>query len=217
MKGLVIKDFINLKKNIKMFGLLTLLYGVMTIVSKDADFFSSVLTMLFAILTLSLYSYDDMAKWDVFAQTLPVTKDDIVQGKYVMMLLLTLIGAVYSSVFTVIFNLVLKSDSIFNNFENIGIGAAIVIFFYCIILPFITKLGVEKARIILFAVYVIPFIGIISLQRMINEGGLVIPAWVNDAIVTFVQYIYIIVPVIVIIALAISYSISLRIYRKKEF
>lgn len=217
MKGLIIKDFINLKKNIKMFGLLTILYGVMTIVSKDANFFSSILTMLFAILTLSLYSYDDMAKWDVFAQTLPLNKDDIVQSKYIMMLLLTLIGAVYSTMFTIVFNIMFKEDSVFYNFESIGIGAAVVILFYSIILPFITKLGVEKARIILFTVYLIPFVGIISLQRLIKDGNLEIPEEVISVVETMIRYSYIMVPLIVMIALAISYSISLRIYRKKEF
>jgi hypothetical protein len=217
MKGLILKDFINLKKNVKTFGVLTLLYAVMAIYSSDTGFFSSIFTMLLAILTLSLYSYDEMAKWDPFAMTMPISKDDIVQGKYIMMLLLTLIGSVYSSVFTAILNIINKSDSLFLGFENIGIGAAIVILFYSITMPFITKLGVEKARLIFFAIYIVPFIIIMTLNNMIKSGKLVISEQVAGMAETFIKYVHLLVPLLLLIALGLSYWISVNIYRKKEF
>lgn len=189
----------------------------MAFASEDSGFFSSVLTMLFAILTLTLYSYDDMAKWDIFALTMPVTKENIVQGKYFMMLALTAIGAIYSALFTIIMNVTLKSSSMFQSLENIGAGAAIVILFYCIIMPFITKLGVEKARLILFAVYLIPFVIIMGLSRLVGDGSLVIPEQLINLFETFLKYIYLIVPITVILALSISYVISVWLYRKKEF
>ena len=58
----MIKDFVNLKKNIKIFAVVTLLYGFMAFTSEDASFFSSIFTMLIAVLTLSAYSYDEIAK-----------------------------------------------------------------------------------------------------------------------------------------------------------
>ncbi len=217
MKGLILKDFINLKKNAKIFDVLTVLYAVMAITSRDAEFLSSILTMLFAILTLSIYSYDDLAKWDAYALTMPVSKDDIVRGKYIMMLLLTLIGVVYSSFFTLVINLYLKTDSIFHGFVSIGAGAAIVIIFYSIILPFVTKLGVEKARLVFFAVYIVPFIIVLVINRMAGEGNLAIPENVMQIITNYIKYGYILVPLTAIVFLGISYCISLSLYRKKEF
>lgn len=217
LKGLIIKDFINLKKNFKIFGLLTILYAVMAFATDDSSFFSSIITMLFAILTLTLYSYDDMAKWDIFALTMPVTKDNIVQGKYIMMLLLTAIGAAYSTVFTVLINITLKTSSLFHSLEIIGAGAAIVILMYSIIIPFITKLGVEKARLILFAVYAIPFVTIMAFNRMLGDGSLVVPDQLLRLFYIFMDYVYIILPILVMVVLTISYHISIRLYRKKEF
>lgn len=217
MKGLILKDFINLKKNARIFGTMTVLYAVMAMFSNDANFFGSIFMMLIAILTLSLYSYDELARWDSFALTMPISRDDIVQGKYIMMLLLTIIGAAYSSIFTVIINIIVKADSVFNGFSSISVGAAIVIFFYSVTLPFITKLGVEKARLIFFAIYIIPFIAVISLKRLINDGSLVITEDMIRMAKFFMNNVYLIVPLVDLVAIGISYWISVSIFRKKEF
>lgn len=217
MRGLILKDFINLKKNLKIFGILTILYGVMSMASGDAGFFSTVFTVLFAVLTLSLYSYDEMAKWDSFALTMPISKDNIVQGKYIMMLLLTLIGIIFGALFSVFICLATGGDSPLSGIQNCGIAAAIVIFFYSITLPFITKLGVEKARLILFAAYIIPFAIVLMVKKAVGKGVLTIPDYITTMINTFEKYAYIIIPIIILLILFISYQVSIQIYRKKDF
>jgi len=217
MKGLMIKDFMNLKKNAKIFSVITLLYIFMAYMQKDASFFSGIFTMVFAILTLSLYSYDEMAKWDGYALTMPVSKENIVQGKYLMMLLLTAIGTTISVLFTVILNIVLKSDSAFTGLSACAIGAAVVILFYCVTLPFITKLGVEKARFIFFAVYLVPFLVIILARRVMDGVNATVPSLLIKIMHWVISNIAVILPIAVVIALTISYLISIRIYKKKEF
>ncbi|MGB4659263.1 MAG: ABC-2 transporter permease [Mobilitalea sp.] len=217
MKGLIIKDFINLKKNAKIFSVVTLLYIFMAYMQKDASFFSGIFTMVFAILTLSLYSYDDMAKWDSYALTMPVSKENIVQGKYLMMLLLTAIGTTISLLFTVILNIALKSDSAFTGISACAIGAAVVILFYSVTLPFITKLGVEKARFIFFAVYLVPFMIIILARRVLGGVNAKVPSILVKLMYVISSNMAIILPIVVIAGVAISYVVSIRIYRKKEF
>ncbi|MDD3174162.1 MAG: ABC-2 transporter permease [Herbinix sp.] len=217
MKGLILKDFINLKKNLKIFGVLTLLYGFMSYTSGDASFFSTIFTMLFAILTLSLYSYDEMAKWDGYAITMPISKENIVQGKYLMMILLTFIGAVFGFLFAALMYITAGMNSLLQSIESCGIGAAVVILFYSIALPFITKLGVEKARLIFFAVYMIPFAIIFLINKEIKAGKLVISDNFVELVNYLERYLGIIIPVVVLLALGISYTISLNIYRHKEF
>jgi hypothetical protein len=217
MKGLLLKDFINLKKNVKIFGVLTILYAFMSFTSKDASFFGSIFTMLFAILILSTFSYDELAKWDGYALTMPVSRETIVQGKYIMMLFLTFIGAAFSAVFTVLLNIVLKSQSLFYGIQVCAFGSAIVILFYSITIPIIMKLGVEKARLAFFAVYLVPFVIAYIGKEVIERSGVAMPGELYAAIEFFVKYVYIIVPMVVIIALCSSYLISIEIYKKKEF
>lgn len=217
MKGLILKDFINLKKNFKIFIVLTAIYGFMSFTSEDASFFSTIFTMLFAILTLSIYSYDELAKWDGYGLTMPVSRDSMVQVKYIMMLLLTLLGFLFSLVFTVIINKSIDSTSLFEGIQNSGVGSAIVILFYSIILPFITKLGVEKARIIFFAVYIIPFAIIMFINKLSKEGRFEIPKEFAGIITFLKENITVVLPIVVLAALILSYLISVQIYRKKEF
>ncbi|MDF2941519.1 MAG: putative rane protein [Herbinix sp.] len=217
MKGLIWKDIINLKRNVKIFGLLTVLYAFMAFTSKDASFFGSIFTMLFAILTMSTFSYDEAAKWDGYALTMPVTRENIVQSKYIMMLLLTLIGVVFSAGVTILLNIVLKSHTMFYGIQICIFGAALVMLFYSITIPIITKLGMEKARLAFFAVYLIPFFIAYIGKELVKRSGLAMPGNLITVIEFLVKYIYVIVPLVVVIALYISYMVSINIYKKKEF
>lgn len=217
MVGLILKDFINLKKNLKIFAGITVLYGFMAYSSSDASFFSTIYTMLFAVLTLSIYSYDEMAKWETFALTMPISKDNVVQGKYLMMLLLTLLGALFSGLFSLAMYSLRGGDMLTDGLKSCGIGAAVVILFYSITLPFITKLGVEKARLIFFAIYMVPFIVGVMASKAYSSGTLEIPQKLISFIGEAMKYLYILIPAVVLAALVISYFISIKIYRKREF
>jgi hypothetical protein len=217
MKGLIIKDFINLKKNLRIMLVLTLVYGFMAFAQGDASFFSTIFTMLFAILLLSTYSYDEMSKWEGFALTMPFKRDCIVQGKYLTMLLLTLIGSAFSVIFSLVLNIVLKKSDLLEGLKVIGAGAAVVILFYSIVIPFITKLGVEKARYIFFAVYLIPFVLGYMVNKQLKNGGIRIPEELLRIGKVIGENVYVIVPLVLIAALGISYTISINIYQKKEF
>ncbi len=217
MLGLIWKDLINLKKNAKIFAILAVLYAFMAYFSADASFFSSMFTMLIAILTLSVYSYDELARWDIYALTMPVSREDIVRGKYIIMLLLTLIGSVIGTLSTIAIQMIQKGTSEISGLENAWFGGAIVILFYSIALPFITKLGVEKARLIFFVIYLVPFGIIYFVERAVEAGSLVIPAPLIRIAKQLMDNIAVLTPIVLIIALFISYSVSLWVYRQKEF
>lgn len=217
MIGLVLKDLINLKRFVKIFGIYILVYGFMAFTQKEASLFTSIFTILLSILTLSSYSYDEAAKWDVYALTMPVTREDIVRGKYVLMLLLATLGYVFSTIFTIVLNYMLGVENLFLGVESSFIAASVIVFFYSIILPLITKLGVEKARIIFFAVYMIP-VGIgYLIKNVVNAGRVHIPNRLIEVSKLAFQYRRILIPVVLLVSLWISYRIAVRIYRKKEF
>lgn len=217
MKGLILKDIINLKKNFKIFGLLSVLYIILAITTKDTGFFSSVITMLFAILTISLFSYDDLAKWDIYALTMPVSKEDMVSSKYIMLIILTLFGTVFSSIVTIGINFVLKSDSLFTSVTNSLIGAFVVIVLYSFVLPFLIKLGVEKARIIFFIAIIIPFVVVSSVNAFMKGVNSEIPEGLVTLLDFISHYSGLVLPITALIALYLSFRISVGIYRKKDF
>ncbi len=217
MKGLILKDFINLKKNVKIFAVLVVLYGFMAFTTSDVNFFSSMFTMMIAILTLSVYSYDELAKWDVYALTMPVSREGVVRGKYVIMLLLTLMGAVIGTLSTIVIKMIQQDKNLMSGLSGAWIGGAIVILFYSIALPFITKLGVEKARFIFFAIYLVPFAIFYFAGNAVKSGDFVIPEQLIRLGEKLVQNIAILAPLVLAFAVMVSYTISVNIYRKKEF
>lgn len=215
MTGLILKDLINLKINFRRFSLIIVIYAGLAMMSKDSSFFSSIFTMLFALLIMSTYSYDEMAKWDVYALTLPISRDNIVQGKYLTALILTSLGTAVGSFFTILINIVMKRPSVTAGLDSSLLGAGIILLFYCIAMPIITKLGVEKGRYVFLAIYMIPYLCIFLFNSMANKVN------VSEDVVRMLQYVWnniaVILPIILVIAIAISYRISIGIYRKKEF
>lgn len=217
MVGLILKDFINLRKNVKVMATFIIIYGAMSYASQDSSFFGTVFTILCTIMTLNLYAFDENAKWDGYALTMPVSRDNMVQAKYLMMLLLTAIGIALGIFFTLLLYYTAGVGNPLSGAKSCIIGAGVAILFYCICIPLITKLGVEKAKFMLIAIYMVPFTAVILLGKAAESGSFTVP---RD-LITLGKYlwnnIYLVMTGVLAVALGISYTISINIYRKKEF
>lgn len=216
MKGLIIKDIINILRNLKIIAGLMVFYSILALTSDNPNSFIGLFSMLFAMYTLWTYSYDEMARWDSYALTMPLTKENIVQGKYILMLLLSLLAFVVNTIIGIVYGLG-KQESLFTNMKLNAIGAGGIIFLFSILIPFITKYGVEKARIIIILVILIPFTFGSMILKKIKEIYPVPPVKLVSLVETIVENANIIIPLILIVCLCISYSITIRIYQKKEF
>lgn len=216
MKGLIIKDFINLKKSLKMFLIMSVLYFFIAINTDNPYFFTSMLAVLLTITTISLFAFDEMAKWDVYALTMPLDRRKIIQARYLTMLLLTLTGAALSVALTIIISLYLKNDLSADEFINIGYGALIIIVIMSTLMPFVIKMGVERARLIFVVLYILPFMLIIMVKKMLDKQELAFPDWLKNLTGYVMKNLYIILPLAVLLVLLVSYSISVSIYKKKD-
>lgn len=217
MKGLIVKDLINISKNIKIVLFLVVFYGVITLTTESPGSFTSIILLVLAIAMLTTYSYDEMANWDLYALTLPLTRDDIIQAKYMFMLVMSLLGFVLNCLSLIVINWMTKVDNVFDGVNNVALGTTIIILFYSILIPIITKVGITKARIYIILFYIIPFAFGNFVFKEIKKISPNPPKVLIDFIEFAVRNIYIIVPVLIVIVLGISYYISIRIYRKKEF
>lgn len=217
MKGLIIKEFINISKSFWVIGALIIFYGAIAFMTDSPSSFSGLFTLIFAMYMLSTYSLDEMARWDSYALTMPLTRDKLIRGKYLMMLILSFMGFLLNMVVLLTLNILTKSESLFDGIEIAVVGAVLVIVFYSIVIPFITNLGIVKARLYFIIIYMVPFMAGSFISKRIKASNTNPP----DGLITFIEVViknaYIIVPLIMIAALGISYFISIRIYRKKEF
>lgn len=208
MTSLVLKDLLNLQSYLRTIFVFVIFYTVLSFTMADVSLVAGMLIILFAMIPISSFSYDQQAKWDVFSQTLPVTRKQIVQGKYIVALLFIVLGFVLSFVITVIAT-VLKNETL--DLMELLIGNGMIaltgLILLAIMIPLIYKFGVEKSRMMLMTIALVPTLGVMLLANL----GFTIPSDFNWALVGYI------IPAVAVIGFVISFMISTRIYSAKDF
>lgn len=206
MLGLLLKEYYNLLRYGKTILGLAVFYLLFSIIMKNVSFITSMVMLLFAIMTVTSFSYDDMAKWDKYAASLPVTRKKIVGAKYLLGVILTVLGGLISLLGIWIVSLIQEVPDLNMNFMIIA-GTFTASFFYlALLLPVLYKFGAEKSRFIMLAIFFIPF----GLVYLLGQLGITMPS--EQTIVAFLK----LAPLGAILLYVISYFISCAIYRKKE-
>lgn len=214
MKGLILKDLLNLKKAIKTMLIVGIAYSIF-FSTVQPTFLTGILTLLFSMQSLSSFSYDEYAKWDSYALTFPISRKDLVLSKYILFMTFPIIGSVLSIILSTIIGLfkqTLMVEEIFASAMGFLFSMEIL---FLIILPLIFKFGIERGRIMItivgFSIFGILFL-VIKLIQTLNLPFLSL------------EQIYALTPIIPWIALVmvaliayLSYQVSLRIVEKKEY
>lgn len=218
MKGLLLKDLLLLKKQRVhlIFLSLLLFYILYTLLLTDGS--SMIITMsmlLCSMLTLTTISYDDVAKWDKYAISMPVTRKDIVNSKYLLLGITILGGGCIGFLVSIILDFLMHNQRIYENFVLTGFVASIGICTMSIMLPLIFKFGVEKSRLMLLGIIALPSLLTISFSKIVQI--LNIPKPTQATLDMFVKFLFLIIPIITILVVLITYRISIRIYCKKDF
>lgn len=161
MKGLLLKDIINLKQQGKVYALIIAVWLVLAVMNRDGEFFSGVMMMMTMLVPMNAMAYDEKANWDKFALTMPVTRREIVLSKYVLMLGSALAGALLSELVNVVFTKDVQG-SLITAVVFLSLGVALASF----VLPLIFRFGIEKGRAIMILVILLPTAAVTLLSRL---------------------------------------------------
>lgn len=208
MRGLILKDLFILKQNYKTFFVLIIFFILAMFQNSSAASFTSVINAVFTMMITTTISYDNLAKWDKYALTMPITRKEMVLSKYICSIIFNLIGLVLGIVIVFAMGIVRNNLNITEIFISAISSAIVMIIFISLMFPLVYKFGVEKFRIFLILIFMIPVFFILALRNMTNVGEL-IDKWLI--------YIIISVPIIAVIGFVLSYFISIKIYENKEF
>ena len=210
MLGLIKKDFLLIKANLKSMIIIFVIYIMLAFQGTfDATF---IIPLIGIILFLSTFSYDDFNNWNSYAVTLPNGRKNVVRAKYIASIILMIILAVVAFSIGIGISYI-KTNSI--NLDEIisslmGTMLSIVII-NSLLYPIVFKFGATNGRIILFAVV----FGIAGIGTLIAQFIDMAP--IINIINKLDNYLLIVIPIIYIILLGISYLISSKIYQNKEF
>lgn len=209
MKGLIEKDFLLIKSNVKLIVLMLFVFSIMAIQGQfDVSF---VVPFIVIMIFMSTFSYDEYNKWDAYAITIPNGRKNIVKSKYIASLILIVVSIIITFLLNYIIGLVNSNLDLDKFISTLSGTAFATILVLSIMYPFIFKFGIEKGRIGMFVITFV-IVGIVGLFSKYVKIDLP-----NNLITIFNNYWFIFLPIILLVMLLISYNVSKKIYMKKEF
>lgn len=224
MSGLLIKDFLVLKKQLRILGITLIFYAILGTSMDDMRIFiSSMLVFVFSMLISTSFSYDDYAKWDSYALSMPVSKAQLVKSKYILSLLLIGIGMVLAVLMYFLISIIKKQAVLITDFISFAAIGTAALIFASIILPLIFRFGAERARIFTMVVAAVPFFILMTIQNIKPAKD-----FCSTLFTQFSSYLNTpqglvflkLLPAIALILCAciymISYAVSRAVYQKRE-
>ncbi|MGL4338623.1 MAG: ABC-2 transporter permease [Turicibacter sp.] len=210
MLGLMLKDLLNLRKTGRSLFFILIFYTIFFF-TMDSGALSGVLVVLVTMQVLTTFSYDEYAKWDAYALSLPVSRQQLVKSKYVLSYLFVLFGTILSFILTSVVSIMKGNFLFMEMLASVGAVGFIFIMMLLIILPLIYKFGIEKSRMLMFVVMGLPTLLIFTMAMM----GMPMPS--EQTLNSLLRYLPIIIPVVLVVVTYVSYQLSVKVVMKKEY
>ncbi|MCI6256808.1 MAG: ABC-2 transporter permease [Clostridiales bacterium] len=211
MNGLLKKEFFVLRKQLRTWTLLFVLYAAIAVTGVWGPYILTTLVTVMTLMTpLSAFGYDQSTGWETFVATLPGGREKAVGARYLFCLLVDLAAAALALGLTLLLGLLGLADVALDEAAASTLScAAVALLMIAVALPLCYKLGVEKARVVYMAVFLAAFGGGLALVNLLS-GRIALPAWLGYALLAAV------VPVLAVV-MYLSYRTSVSILRKKEY
>ena len=214
MKSLILKDLYNIGHNVKSMLFILVVFAVALIPTSGVAGYIFVCAILCSMMIVTTFSFDDNSKWTRYAMIMPVSKKDLVAGKFIVLAIFCLAGSLFGLVVGSIGGLTIKSVS----FDLIGIGELLLfaltawvvsIIFGSMSIPLVFKFGAEKGRVLLLISFLFPA----ALCFGIYQLFVILDIELTEH---FMFALLCCSPIIALIWCYVMYQISYRIFSKQE-
>ncbi len=218
MTGLILKDFLILRKTLRSYLLMLAIYVAVAFLGYwSASFVGGFMMVMVSMLPMNVFAYDKQAKWDVYGLSLPVGRTKTVAARYLAVLIMFAASAVLTTVVSVALNIAGRME------ESLGeyllactVCAVLAMLVNAMLLPFLYKFGPERARMMFFGVMGVIVLLIVAF--LLPLGGLEWLKSLEIAEPTFAQAA--VIPAIAALAgaalLALSFLLSRHFYGTKD-
>lgn len=199
MLGFVKRELKMLLKDVRVYLLMIVIFYIA--MGLDLQKMTFILPFYTVIILSTSFAYDENSNFYGFSASFPGGRKNVVNGKYVSVIVLLIISTVMSFILFFIqknFNENISFESQLGQVAVSSLGALIPISF---IIPLMYKFGTQKARFGLFILFFGGSFGL-SFLELPNIGG--------SKLILFSS-------LIVILIFLLSYFISLSIMKKKDF
>ncbi len=161
MKSLILKDLFNIGHNAKSMLFILVVFAVALIPFSDVEGYIFVCAILCSMMIVTTFSFDDNSKWTRYAMIMPVSKKELVVGKFVVLAIFCAVGSLFGLVIGSISGFAMRKIT----FDFAGIGEllflalaawVISLIFGSMSIPLVFKFGAEKGRVLLLVSFLIP-------------------------------------------------------------
>lgn len=198
---LMLKDWYVLKKRSGITLFIILFFAVFAGL-QGGFLYTAMCTMMMIMLTLTTFAYDQSDGWEAYVSALPVSREAVVQSKYIFGILTVAVSILLVMVSSVVF----RGFQIAAMINALQMQVYLGLFFLSLNYPLILKFGFEKSRVwYILITFLIVGAGS-AFSSIASQTGLQI----NGLVSSFAG-------LLVIGLLLLSYGISLRIIKHKEF
>ena len=215
MTGLILKDLLILRKTLRSYLFMLIVYvGIAFTGVWSADIVGVLLVVMVVMLPMNVFAYDKQAKWDTYGLALPVGRTKTVAARYVCVLLLCLLSVGLTAILGVMLYAAGRVEEPVEFLVSCSVMGLMSVLVNAIMLPFLYKFGPERARMMFFGI--MGGIVLLVVAALFPLGGL---EWLKSLDAPTLEQIAA-VPVAAVIAglalLAVSFLLSRHFYGSKD-
>ena len=214
MKSLVLKDLFNIGHNAKSMLFILVVFAVALIPFSGVECYIFVCAILCSMMIVTTFSFDDSCKWARYAMIMPVSKKELVAGKFLTLAIFCAVGSLFGMIVGFIGGLI--TNKIALTYAGIGellfltmVAWVLSLIFGSMSIPLVFKFGAEKGRVLLLVSFLVPAGICFGIYQLLAALGIML----TD------QIVFILLCCSPLLALAwcyVMYQISCRIFAKQE-
>ncbi len=215
MTGLILKDFLILRKVLRSYAIMLVIYAVLAFTGFwSADIFGAAAMVMASMTPINLFAYDKQAKWDVYALALPTGRGKTVAARYGVVLLLALASFAIVAACGGVMAALGRLEEPGPYLVTCAMCGFFAVLMSAAMLPFLYKFGPERAVVMLLTI-----VGVIALMiwlYLVPLGGLDWLKSLGEPTMAQLVPIPIIAAVIGLLLLALSFLLSQHFYGRKD-
>ncbi|MFJ6263796.1 ABC-2 transporter permease [Lysinibacillus xylanilyticus] len=208
MAGLILKDLMSIQRQIKAQAFLLIFFLFISIFMQQSLILFTLIIFIVTFQAITALTYDEQSNWDKYANTLPISKGDIILSKYILSVLLMLFGLILALPIVFIIHRFTNNWSSAEFFLTFNLLVTLAFCMLALLLPIYIKFGSIKGRMFLIALCFIPGFLFSLLKDYFPDITLTLP--------NLKQYMFL-APFAGLLILWLSSLISTAIYQRKEF
>lgn len=211
MRGLILKDFYNMQKNIGPTLVTTICVGLLLMIQGNPLLFVIGFAIAGGSICSTCLRMDETAGWTKFELTAPVSRTTVVIEKYILLLFLTIIGLIVGGTVSYVAGIVTGTLDISKFIMYIAVAFSISLISGSLIIFCLFRFGMIRADFFTVICYALPVGVFVVVLAVAKKFGWDITIGSPYSVLTYLF------PLVALAAGGLTALVTIGVYRKKQF